>query len=319
MRAYGYLALSWVAHYAQRCPVAYQLLKSYGVEVKSTEELTQDELERLLPEADFAIAGLNIWDETLFKKMKKLRLLTKFGSGVDNIDLVAARRFGVDVCNTRGGNANAVAELAVGLMISVLRYIPQSNSEIHQGEWVKRTGSELRGKTLGLVGFGMIARRLAELLRAFNMRIIACDPWPDRGEAERLGVELVTLQQLLQESDIISLHAPYTAETRGMIGANELAGMRDGAVLINCARAGLVDTPALAEALRSGKLAAAALDVFDEEPVSSSNPLIHMPNVICTAHYGGSTFESMYIDSMISAQAIISVLRGEQPENLLNR
>lgn len=311
-------ALCWISNYRERCAEAYALLRENGVEVLSVSELGEAETERLIPEMDFAIAGMNRWDAAMFQKAAKLRLLTKFGSGVDNIDLAAARRHGVDVCNTKGENANAVAELVVAQMIAMLRYLPETNRELHEGKWVKRTGRELRGKTLGLVGFGMIARRLAALLQPFEMNFLAFDPYPNEEEAQRLGVEFVTLDQLLQESDLISLHAPGTPENTHMIGEAELGRMKQGALFVNCARAGLVDGSALERALRSGAVAAAALDAFEQEPADPDDPLTRLPNTVCSAHYGGSTLESVLADSMTSAHIILEVLEGKVPHNLLN-
>lgn len=245
----------------------------------------------------------------LLEAAPNLRVVGRAGVGVDNIDLDAATRRGVLVMNTPGGNAVSVAEHAFALMASLARKIPQLNAGIHAGRWEKSAGmgTELRGKTLGLVGLGRVGSEVALRARALDMRVLAHDPNVSEATARDAQVEMVTLERLLAESDYVSLHTALSAATAKLINAKTLAMCKRGAALINTARGELVDEAALAEALRSGKLSGAGLDVFAEEPPKNS-PLIGMPNVIATPHVAGSTRE---------AQEEVGTLIAEQVRDFL--
>ena len=222
-----------------------------------------------------------------------LRVVGRAGVGVDNIDIEAATRRGVLVMNTPGGNATSVAEHTMALLLALTRSVPQLNTAIHAGRWEKSgaLGIELRGKTLGLVGLGRVGSEVARRARAFELRVLACDPYISESVAQEAGVELVPLDELLARSDFISLHTALSPATEKLINAATLAKMKRGAGLINTARGELVDEAALAGALRSGQLAGAALDVFAVEPPRDS-PLVGLPGVIATPHVAGSTREA---------------------------
>jgi phosphoglycerate dehydrogenase-like enzyme len=224
----------------------------------------------------------------------RLRLIQKLGAGVDTIDLAAARERGIAVCNLPGTNAYAVAEQALALMLAVLRKIPQFNSEMRAGKgwsWpIERQGAlaEIRGRTIGLVGYGATASRLAPILKALGATVL----YTSRREPAKAEGMHVPLDELLQRSDIVSLHVPQNDETRGMIDRSRIARMKPGAILINTARGGLIDQAALVDALRSGHLAGAGLDTFATEPVDQSNPLLALENVVVTPHVAWLTRET---------------------------
>ena len=229
----------------------------------------------------------------LLDKAGKLRVVGRAGVGVDNIDLPEATKRGVLVMSTPGGNAVSVAEHTFALLLALARQVPRLDKAIHEGRWEKSSaaGTEVRGKTLGLIGLGRIGSEVAVRAEAFDMRVLGYDPFISEAAAHEVSVELVPLEKLLAESDFVSLHAALSPATQNLINATTLGKMKKGARLVNAARGELIDEAALAEALRSGKLAGAALDVFVEEPPKNS-PLIGLLNVIATPHVAGSTAEA---------------------------
>jgi len=229
----------------------------------------------------------------LLEKAPRLRVVGRAGVGVDNVDVEAATHRGVLVMNTPGGNAVSVAEHTIALMLSLARSVPQYNSAIHAGRWEKSSamGTEVRGKTLGLIGLGRVGTEVARRAIALEMKVLAHDPYVNPEIARELEVELLPLPELLSRSDYISLHTSLSASTENMIDAGAIAQMQRGVRIINCARGELIDEAALAEALRSGQVAGAALDTFAQEPPKNS-PLIELPNVIATPHIAGSTSEA---------------------------
>lgn len=256
--------------------------------------------------------------ETL-EKAHRLRVVGRAGVGVDNIDLEAATERGILVMNTPGGNSVAVAEHTFALMLALARHIPAADASMKAGRWEKKKflGTELRGKTLGVIGLGSIGREVVRRARAFEMRVIATDPYVSPQWARDLNVELVELNRLLAESDYISLHVALTPETRNMISREQFARMKDGVRIINCARGGIIDEEALCEALRSGKVAGAGLDVFAKEPPENS-PLLQFENVVLTPHIGGSTGEAQEIVGMQIAEQVLEFLRSGVAINAVN-
>jgi phosphoglycerate dehydrogenase-like enzyme len=216
-----------------------------------------------------------------------LRVVVKYGSGMDNIDVPAAEDLGVRVSSTPGANARSVAELAIGLLLSLARNVVVHDRSVRDGSWRRITGIELAGKRLGIVGYGAIGREVARIAQGLDMEVVAHDPLIDDAD-----VPLVPLDELYATCDAVSLHAPLTAETRGMVGADELAAMKPTAFLLNTARGGLVDEEALAEALRSDRLGGAALDGFTEEPLGDS-PLRGLDNVVLSPHAGAATLDAV--------------------------
>jgi D-3-phosphoglycerate dehydrogenase / 2-oxoglutarate reductase len=218
-----------------------------------------------------------------------LRAVVKYGSGMDNIDLAGAEGLGVRVSSTPGANARSVAELAIALLLALARSVGTHDRSVREGSWRRITGIELAGKRLGIVGYGAIGREVARIARGLDMDVVAHDPLVESGDGD---VPLVSVEELYATSDAVSLHVPLTGETRGMVGAEELAAMKPTAFLLNTARGGLVDEEALAAALSSGRLAGAALDGFAEEPLGES-PLRALENVIFSPHAGAATFDAV--------------------------
>ncbi len=269
-----------------------------------------DTLAAELADADALVvrSATRVTDE-LLEHAPRVRVIGRAGVGVDNIDLDAATHRGVVVMNTPGGNATSVAEHALALMLAMARSIPQLNAAMHAGRWEKSgaAGSELRGKTLGLIGLGRVGAEVARRAHGFEMRVLAYDPYLNPERAAEWGVELVPLKDLFAKSDFVSLHTGLSEATRGIINAEAIAQMKKGARLVNTARGELVDEAALADALKSGQLAGAALDVFADEPPRDS-PLMAMNNVIATPHVAGSTVE---------AQEEVGVQIGQQVRDYL--
>ncbi|MCC6859729.1 MAG: phosphoglycerate dehydrogenase [Bryobacterales bacterium] len=250
----------------------------------------------------------------------RLRVVGRAGVGVDNVDLEAATAAGVLVMNTPGGNAVSVAEHALALMLAIARHIPAADKSTHAGKWEKKKllGTELRGKTLGIIGLGSIGREVVKRAQAFEMRILASDPYVTSQIARDLNVELVDLCRLYEESDYITLHVSLTAETHHLLSHGAFAKMKPGVRIVNCARGELIDEAALAEAIKSGKVAGAAMDVFSAEPPPQDSPLLALGEVIATPHIGGSTEEAQEIVGVRIAEQVVEYLQTGVAINAVN-
>jgi phosphoglycerate dehydrogenase-like enzyme len=244
--------------------------------------------------------------ESVFAQCGQLRLLSLWGTGTDNVDLAAAARHGVTVTNTPGVSAISIAEHCLALLLAAARRIPRTDAEIRQGRWPRGEGVQVHGKTLGIIGLGAIGRRFAQIGEAIGMRVIAWTMHPNPA----LGFTLVPLEQLYRESDVVSIHLRLSAETRGMFGARELAMMKPSAILINTARGPIVDEAALVEALGTGRIAAAGLDVFEVEPLPAGNALTRLPNVVLTAHSAGVTPEALEAGLQMAVDNVFLFLEG---------
>jgi len=294
-----------------------QLLTDAGWQVSQP---AAADLKRELADADALIVrSATRVTEELLQQAPRLRAVGRAGVGVDNIDMEAATRRGVLVMNTPGGNAPSVAEHTLALMLAMARSVPQLNAAMHAGRWEKAgsAGAELRGKTLGLVGLGRVGAEVAQRARALGMRVIAHDPYLSPERAKDLGVELVDLATVLAQSDYVSLHTALSPATERMLNAKTLAQMKRGARLVNAARGELIDETALLEALKSGHLAGAALDVFTVEPPGNS-PLMALPNLIATPHVAGSTAEAQEEVGVLIAQQIRDYLLDGTMRNAVN-
>jgi D-3-phosphoglycerate dehydrogenase len=281
---------------------------------------TLDEIKAQLPDCEGLVvrSGTQVTAE-LLEYGPKLRVVARAGVGVDNIDVDACTARGVAVINAAGGNSVAVAEHAIGLMIALARHFVPANASVRAGKWErsKFTGIELAGRTLGTVGLGPVGSELVTRARALGMQVVAVDPYIPADRAERLGVQIVTLEQLLREADFISLHVPATAETRNMINAETLAKMKPTAYLINCARGEVIDTDALLAALDAGTIAGAGIDVYPEEP-APSHPLAMHEKVLATPHLAGSTTEALESVAVRIAEQMLAILAGGPPIGALN-
>ncbi|HEX7077616.1 MAG TPA: hydroxyacid dehydrogenase [Candidatus Eisenbacteria bacterium] len=265
-----------------------------GVAVEEVRGLSEDALLPLVRDQDaWIVRGATQVTRRLIGGASRLRWIARAGAGLDNIDVAAAKERGIAVLNVPGANAVAVAELVFGLLIGLFRQIPAADASMRGGGWEKSRfkGRELRGKTIGIVGLGKIGRAVAARAKAFEMACVGHDPLVPDAEARAIGVEPLALDALLARADVVTLHAPMTPQTRGMIDAGRIARMPKGAVLVNAARGGLVDEVALLAALRSGALGGAAFDVFAEEP-PADRALVSLPNVVSTPHIGAATVEA---------------------------
>lgn len=270
----------------------------------------------LVRDADVLLPGWAAVTEPMLAHAQRLRMIQKWGIGVDRIDVEAVRRRGIPLAITAGSNAGPVAELAIALMLSVYRRIPYVNQAMREGQWPKaemrETCFQLAGKTIGLVGFGNIGRMLARRLRGFDADVVYHDARPADSQTERtLGVRRLDLPELLATSDIVSLHAPYLPQTERMINAASIATMKRGAVIINTARGELVDEDALHAALVSGHLRGAGLDAFWQEPVPRDHPLLSLPQVVVTPHAGGGVFDNVAHVARHAFSNITRCLAGE--------
>ncbi|MCZ2148817.1 MAG: phosphoglycerate dehydrogenase [Bryobacterales bacterium] len=259
-------------------------------------------------------------NKDVLARAAKLRVIGRAGVGVDNVDLAAASAAGVVVMNTPGGNAVSVAEHTLALMLGMARSVPQASSSTASGKWEKKKflGNELRGKTLGVVGLGSIGREVVRRARAFEMRILGSDPYVSSQSAADMNVELVPLDALLASSDYISMHVALTPETRKMLNKDAFAKMKNGVRIVNCARGELVDEAALHEAMTSGKVAGAGLDVFDPEPPAADNPLLKSGTLLATPHIGGSTEEAQEIVGIRIVEQVIDYLQNGVAINAVN-
>src|SRR5215469_1713881 len=255
----------------------------------------------------------------LLEHAKKLRVVGRAGVGVDNVDLDAATRKGIAVMNTPGANAVAVAELTIGLMLSMARFVSRADSLMHAGKWEKKSlqGTELRGKTLGVVGLGKIGMEVARRAKAFGMAIVGHDPFVAANVAKEQGIRMGKLEEVYAEADYLTLHVGLTPQTTGMINAETIKKMKKGVRIVNCARGELVDEAALAHALKQGFVGGAALDVFQEEPLKNS-PLTSLDNVILTPHIGGSTHEAQEAVGYQIALQVKEYLKSGVIQNAVN-
>jgi D-3-phosphoglycerate dehydrogenase len=285
-----------------------------------TPEQLDGKLDQHLATADALIvrSALQV-DAALLEHAPQLRVIGRAGVGVDNVELEAATRKGIAVMNTPGGNAVAVAEYTLGVMLAMARYVPRANQSMHAGKWDKKSlqGSELRAKTLGIVGLGKIGMEVAKRARVFGMEVVAHDPFVAASVAKDQGIRTVPLDELYSVADYLTLHVGLTPQTAGMINPESLKKMKKGVRLVNCARGELVDESALADALQQGQVAAAALDVFAEEPPKNS-PFLALENVILTPHIGGSTHEAQEAVGQQIALQVKEYLKHGVIQNAVN-
>lgn len=286
--------------------------------------LPRDQLLALLAEGGYDAlvvrSQTRVDAELLTAGSPRLSVVGVASVGIDRIDLAAATRAGVMVVNAPTGNTIAAAEHTMALMLALLRHVPRADASLRAGEWDRQrfTGNELRGRTLGIIGLGKIGRQVARRALAFEMRILAYDPYLTAEQIGEHGAKQVGFPELLHRSDVVTIHAPLTEQTRGMIGRGQLEAMKPGAFLLNVARGGIVDEAALAEALRSGQLAGAGVDVFSSEPMPPGGPLRDAPNTVLTPHLGASTAEAQDRVAVEMAEQVVSALAGITPPYAVN-
>lgn len=308
------VALMTRHHATLICEEARNLLIDAGFEIVSNDTgriLNREEQKELIEDAYAIIAGTEKYDADMLSVCRNLKVVTRFGVGTDNFDLDAMKKMGVQVGVI--ANHNAVAEFALTLILASMKNLTRYDAVVREGKWSRFPMRELNQKTVGIVGFGRIGRRLAELLAGFDVEILAYDPYMNVAAAAERKVTSVSLDELLVCSDVISLHLPSTAETHHMINAKTIGKMKDGAYLINTSRGSLVDENALYEALVSGKLSGAGLDVYEKEPVSAENPLFSQENDVLAPHVSALSYETNYNGGIICAKSIIQVQNGGKP------
>jgi len=282
--------------------------------------LSPEELKKIIPEYD----GIIVRSETKLKEDlieagKRLKVIGRAGIGLDNVDLPAATKKGIVVMNTPQENAIAAAEHTIAMILSVSRKIPQATASMKAGKWEKKKfmGVELYNKTLGLIGIGVIGTIVADRARGLKMKVIGYDPYLSKEIAEKKGVDLVSLDELLRRSDFISIHTPLTDETRNLIDRNAFPKMKEGVILVNCARGGIIHEKDLYDAIQGGKVAGAALDVFEKEP-AVGNPLLELETVISTPHLGAATEEAQENVAIAISQQIVDFLTLGEARNAVN-
>lgn len=302
------------ASFAKYSVESERTLESHGLGIVRPKQpvASGDELLDYLDDVVAIITGLEPITHKVINSAARLKVIVKHGIGVDNIDLDAAKEKGVAVLNSPGTNREAVADLVFGLMLSLARQIPKSDAQVRAGKWPKVFGQSVWGKTLGIIGLGVIGKSVVQRAKGFNMKVLAFDKFWNKEYASANGIIYAEVEDILKESDFISLHVPLMEETKNLIGADQLNMMKATAYLINAARGGVVDEKALYKALSEGRIAGAGLDVFSEEPPSGS-PLLELENVIVTPHMGGFTDGALSMTSEFVAQAVVDALEGKKP------
>ena len=279
---------------------------------------TEEEMIGLLQGVHGAIVSTDPFTARVIQAADRLKVISRTGVGYDAVDVPAATARGVIVTTTPGVNRHAVADWALALMLCCARKVPENLAEVRRGKWTRYEGMDLDGKTLGIVGLGTIGKEVAKRATAFGMRLLAFDLVQDLPFAEGQGIAYVSLEELLRQSDIVSIHCFLNAATRHLINAERLALMKPTAFLINTARGGIVDTEALYQALRAKRIAGAGLDVFEGEPLHADSPLRGLENVYLSPHCAGSTSDARKRSGTMAAENLVRGLRGEKPEGIVN-
>jgi len=268
--------------------------------------LTEDELIAALKGCDGCIAGLDPFTRKVIESADTLKVISRYGTGIDNVDIAAAGEKGIAVCRTPGVNSQAVAELSIAFMLCLARQVPMLDRKTREGNWVRSVGIELHEKTLGILGLGAVGKKTARIASGFSMTVLACDPGIDKNYAQDNGIRPVDFDTLLRESDFLSLHLPLKPDTRHIMSAETMRRMKKGAIIINTARGGLIDEAAACDLIKSGHLAGLGLDVYEEEPPHNS-PLFGLENVVFTPHTAAHTAEatagmaSMSVENLVNA------------------
>ena len=303
-------------------PEGLDILKRDGsIDVDVRAGIKHDELKKLIGLYDAVItrSGTAVTAD-LIENPGKLKIVGRAGVGLDNVDIEAASKKGIIVMNAPTGNTFAATELTMGILLAAARKIPLANSSLKSGQWDRKKfmGFQLYDKTLGIIGLGRIGGNVAIRAKSFGMKVVAYDPYIKKSKAEAIGVKLKdTLEEVLRESDVLTVHTPLTSETHNMISAREIGMMKDGVIIINCARGGILNENDLYEALKSGKIFAAGIDVFEEEP-ARGNKLFDLENVFVTPHIGANTFEGQEGVAILIAEQVVDALHGRAYVNAVN-
>ncbi|NJE04021.1 hydroxyacid dehydrogenase [Thermococcus sp. MV11] len=292
---------------------AMEVLRKAGFDVIYEEYPDEERLVELVKDVDAIIVRSKPKvTRKVIESAPKLKVIGRAGVGLDNIDLEAAKERGIKVVNSPGASSRSVAELAIALMFSVARKVAFADRKMREGVWAKKQcmGIELEGKTIGVIGFGRIGYEVAKIAHALGMKVLLYDPYPNEERAKEVGGKFAQLEELLRESDVVTLHVPLVEQTYHLINEERLKLMKPTAILINAARGAVVDTSALVKALQEGWIAGAGLDVFEEEPLPKDHPLTKLDNVVLTPHIGASTEEAQMRAGVQVAEQIVEILRG---------
>ncbi|MBQ9941639.1 MAG: phosphoglycerate dehydrogenase [Christensenellaceae bacterium] len=312
-----------VTKFEERCIAAREYMEAHGHKVFISDAklrlLQPKDIIPIVEDMDAAIIGMDVWDAKLFDMAPRVKAVAKFGVGVDNIDLDEAARRGIYALNAAGANAAAVAEITIGLMVACLRNVGALQDDLRAGSWTRFLGEEIAGKTVGLIGFGQIARRVARILKAMDANVIVYNRTPRPELAAEYGVEFKSREEVIANADILSLHIPGTADNVHMMNDKTFAAMKKGAYFVNTGRGCLVDEAALMRAVESGHITAAGLDVFEKEPPAQDNPILRHPRIMCLPHTGGETQEAYAKIGLSVAKSVCQALAGETPDNWVNR
>ena len=300
---------------------ALELIKKYNVKLYNSKASSQEEFIQRMKNAEVVVnvRAYSKFTEEVFKRCSSLKLLSILGTGTDHIDLEDASKHGVLVTNTPGFAAVAVAEHSLTLMVSVARKISLIDREVKEGKWPRGLMTQIYGKTLGLIGLGAIGGQFAKIGNVLGMKVISWETFqPSKERAKEFGVEFVSLEYLLKEADVISIHARLTSQTKNLIGRNEFSLMKPTAIIINTARGAIINREALLDALTSGKIIGAGLDAFDIEPLPPNDPFLKLNNVTLTPHNAGMTQETIERGAQMAVDNIINYLQGS-PTNIVNK
>ena len=282
---------------------------------------TEEDVITLAGDADVLLNQYAPMNERVISQLKNCKAIIRYGIGVDTVDLDAAAKHGIWVCNVPDYGVDETSNQTIAMILAMARKLPVIHADVRRGNWSLSCGKPMHrfaGSTLGFVGLGRIATAVLKKLQPFSLKMIAYDPYLNPAKAEELGVELVSFEELLRRSDYVTIHCPATAQNRHMFSDAAFALMKPTAYLINCARGAIVDTNALIAALQAGKIAGAALDVIEKEPIEKDNPLLEMDNVIIASHFGGYSEEAIVSLQTKAAQEAVNILAGNRPFNPVN-
>lgn len=303
--------------FGQYCSEALEILRSFAeVDVRGAKCV--EEMVEAVRDYDGIVLGNEKLDAEVLKNAVRLKIVARHGVGVDNVDLKAATEKGIVVTYTPQANSDSVAEYTVALILNIMRMIPKLHNTTAAGGWSRILGYELMGKTVGIVGFGGIGKRVAKKLSGFDVKILVYDPYVGEEEVKRLGGEPATLEELLKNSDIVTLHVTLTSETRHLMNGERLKLMKNTAYLINTSRGAVVDEEALYRALKERWIAGAALDVFEQEPLDPKNPLLTLDNIIVTPHNANFTLEALRRTDLMNAEDLKRFFSGQRPLYVAN-
>jgi D-3-phosphoglycerate dehydrogenase len=299
-------------------PLEY--LKTHGAQIvlaPQGKKMSEEELIEFVRDYDAIIVGIEKITAPVIEASKKLKIITKHGAGVDNVDVTTASARGIVVTSAPGANSDAVADLTLGLFLSLAREIPFADRSVREGKWPRLAGVQINEKTLGIIGLGQIGKKVVKRALGFDMKVLVYDVIQDEAFARQTALRYVSLDELLAQSDFISIHVPLMPSTHRLIGERELGLLKKQAFIVNISRGNIVDEEALYRSLKEGRIRGAALDVFSQEPPAGS-PLLSLDNVILTPHMGGYTLEALRDTGLICVRNILDLFEGKTPQFVIN-